>query len=111
MSTRMLLIPAEGDLRVVEVEDTEASTLAEEIGAEWIELLVYAGRSLNLVVDEEGLLRDKAPNWRAAGLSLFMGRPWAPIVGDALLCGFHGADLTEVPAEVLQVLAGLAVTV
>lgn len=76
----MLLIPAAGDIRLVEVDGFQQ--MAETIGAEYIEAVrVALEPDWSMAVDEEGLLRSRQVNERA---TLLYGA-WAPIVGDVLL--------------------------
>jgi Domain of unknown function (DUF3846) len=94
-----LLIPADAAVpcRLVDVED-----LAQTIGAEYFEQVrSWAGHSLALVVDEEGLLSDRPINTRVTGV-LYPG----VICGDVLVCReVHepdGADLSDLtPALML----------
>lgn len=82
MSRRMVLIPVEGEARLVEV-GPDMNTIKDLIGADWIER-VRVGDSWSLAVDDSGLVIGKPVNPRA---SVLYGIKWhgASIRGDVLL--------------------------
>lgn len=98
-----LLVPADAALpcRLIDVMD-DWRTLAEAIGAEWIEhVRSWAGHGLALVVDETGLLTDRPINTRVTGV-LYPGA----IAGDVLVCReVHepdGADYSDLTPKMLM---------
>lgn len=81
MSRRMLLLPVEGEPRMVEAPDFRA--MAALIGADYIER-VRVGAEWALAVDETGSFQRKPIN-HAASVLYGAQRHAVPIHGDALL--------------------------
>lgn len=81
MTRRMLLIPVEGDVRLVDADTWQKAAAA--IGASYIEA-VTVGRSWSMAVDEDGRMTGRDLNPRA---SVLYGTPrhGHPILGDVLL--------------------------
>lgn len=81
MSRQLLLIPVEGDVRLVEADTWKQAATA--IGASYIEVVTVA-RDWSLAVDEDGRMTGRPINRRASQL---YGSPrhGQPIVGDVLL--------------------------
>ena len=75
---RMLRIPANGVVEVVDVE-SDYRALAAVIGAEYVERVGLPLQGTSLILDEEGLLREHPLN---PVTSLIFGHA---LVGDALL--------------------------
>jgi hypothetical protein len=81
MTRQMLLIPVEGDVRLVDADTWQAAAAA--IGASYIEA-VTVGRDWSMAVDEDGRMIGRPLNPRASQL---YGTPrhGQPILGDVLL--------------------------
>lgn len=106
-----LLIPADAAVpcRLIDVAN-ELAALTGAIGAEYIEhVRSWAGHGLALVVDEEGLIRDRDINTRVTGV-LYPG----VICGDVLVCrqehGPNGLDLVDLTPALIDGLRALGFT-
>lgn len=103
MARRMLLVPVDGDVSLVDV-GTGLDGMRKAIGADWIER-VRVGEDWALAVDEEGRLSDKQVNRRASALYGYRYHG-TPIMGDVLLGreGFvgDGVDWLDVDESVIQ---------
>lgn len=89
MTARALLVPTDGDPRVITLDVTDYRAIAKAIGCEWIERVRTPIEGVVLVVDEEGLYTDKPVNgWTSRmypgplkGHVLVVGETW---VGDGI---------------------------
>lgn len=101
--TKAILIPALGDIRIVEVSNGDE--IREKIGG-WMEGL-RVSNDLFAYIDEEGKLKNKPLNTRATDFCVEMKtglRPDDFIVGDMLLFGKpdQEGDETDVPQKYIE---------
>ena len=109
MERYIIFIPADGPCRLVACDDGDSiklETLQELVdgpievtpsclGASWAREPVDG---IDLIVNEEGLLRQLPENMSATNLYAYSG----PIVGDAVLVAARGEDLIGFPKPVCR---------
>lgn len=93
---RAIKILQTGGSEYIDIPNT-LEALQKEVGG-YIETLTLAP-GVVMIVDEEGRLKDKPFNRKASDLS------GVGIVGDALIVGAEGEEFTDVPEEIIKILA------
>lgn len=100
--TAAVLIPVGESMTLVDVVADDPQAMAQAIGCDWIAIVGVGIDGLRLVVDDEGLLTRRPPNFRASFLAERM------LVGDALLIGVDlDGSTIDIPQYVIdELLAG-----
>lgn len=95
---RAIKILQAGGSEYIDIPNT-LEALQKEVGG-YIETVTLSPGCV-MIVDEEGRLKDKPFNRKASDLS------GVDIVGDALIVGVEGEEFTDVPEDIIRILAHL----